>query len=129
MANNKFTMPLAGANAGLDIVPLVAKSDWHDYKDGKRTSDAPMGVKFDVALQGNRLSPLTIKIKGSDPIPQLTDEEISKACAEMKYIYARFSECEVSIYTINGEMKMSSTATGVQLVTEPGKAALKINQQ
>ena len=95
MASNKLEVTLAALNKGQDYAILTGKSPIYSYDNGKRTSDSPIGFKVSVALQGNRLSPLSVKIE---------------------LLVVRFIDCIINIYTINGQMLMSATATGVEIV-------------
>lgn len=106
-------------NGGYEEVILTDKSDWYDYKNGQR-GDTCLGTKYQVVLPGNRLTPLTVKIPGPDPLPQVTDEQLAVACLSRQYAYAVFAECRVMLYAIDG-MVMTATATGVELV-KPGNA-------
>jgi hypothetical protein len=65
----KLVLTLPAVNGGQDAAVLTEKSDLFVYVDGNKTSDVPIGTKFVIALQGNKLSPLTVKIKGNDPLP------------------------------------------------------------
>ncbi len=115
MSTNKINTNLSAINGGQDIVILVAKTVAYPYINGKR-SDAPNGFKFDVALQGNKLTPLSVKIEGVDPLPQVTEEVLTAATVAGKFIYARIIDCTVSIYTMNGNMGMAATAKGIEVL-------------
>lgn len=117
MANNKIETTLAAINGGQEIVILTGKSSGYNYEGGKRTGDTPTHTKIAVALQGNRLAALTVKIEGSaDPLPGVSDEQIAAACSGVKLLAVKFTDCKVSIYSIGGQMVMSATASGVELV-------------
>jgi hypothetical protein len=103
-------------NAGHDVVLLADKGSYFPYENNKRLSDTPLGVKYGVLLPGNRLCALNVKIEGADTSPQLTDEIIAAATEERKYIYVKFTDCSVSLYTMNGTMGMSATAKGVEIL-------------
>ena len=97
---NKLVISLLAVNNGLDYAILTGIS-W----------------KIEVALQGSRLSALTVKVDGAaDPLPEISDEEIEANCASLKLLAARFKECSITVYTINNSMVMSATASGVELV-------------
>jgi hypothetical protein len=59
---------------------------------------------------------LTIKIEGADPLPDITDEQLLELCKQRKYVYVKLLDCIVSIYTMNGNMGMSATAKGAEIV-------------
>ena len=116
MASNKLEVTLAALNKGQDYAILTGKSPIYSYDNGKRTSDSPIGFKVSVALQGNRLSPLSVKIEGkTDPLSKISEEEIEASCTSIE-LFVRFIDCIINIYTINGQMLMSATATGVEIV-------------
>ncbi|MBE7725924.1 MAG: hypothetical protein E7244_16370 [Enterocloster citroniae] len=117
MASNKLEVTLAALNKGQDYAILTGKSPIYSYDNGKRTSDSPIGFKVSVALQGNRLSPLSVKIEGkTDPLSKISEEEIEASCTNIELLVVRFIDCIINIYTINGQMLMSATATGVEIV-------------
>lgn len=113
----KLEIPFAAANGGIDCAVLAGKRFIHSYSEGKRTGDTPTATTFTAAMQGNGFTPLNVKIEGStDPLPGVEDQEIKAACAALKPILVRFKECKVSVYTIEGQMRMSATASGVELI-------------
>lgn len=117
MAKNRMDVSLQAVNNGLDYAILTGKSFYYPYENGKRTDETPLGMKVEVALPGNRLSPLTIKVAGMiDPIPTISDEEIAARCTSTTFVAVRFSDCKVSLYSINGQMVMSATAADAELV-------------
>lgn len=114
---NKVETVFSAINGGQEIAILTSKSSGYAFEGGKRTSDTPTHTKIGVALQGNRLTPLTVKVEGStDPLPSISDEQIAAACLSVKLLAVRFTDCKVSIYSIGGQMVMSATASGVELV-------------
>lgn len=117
MAKNKIEVTLQAVNNGIDYAILTGKSFSYHYENGKRTDETPTGTKVEVALQGNHFSPLTVKIDGMiDPLPEINDEEIEASCTNLKLVAVRFTDCKIALYSINGNMVMSATATGVELV-------------
>lgn len=122
MANNKLNVNLETVNSGQPFAILTGIGPIYKYEGGKRTSETPIGTKISVALQGNRFAPLDVKILNStDPLPNITDEKIQSSCAEVKLIAVRFTDCKISLYSIGGQMVMSATASGVELVNTNGK--------
>lgn len=114
---NKLEVNLPAVNGEQDYAILTGKSPVYPYEGGKRTSETPIGTKVSVALQGNRFAPLDIKIiTATDPLPSVTDEKIEASCANVKLIAVRFVDCKISLYSIGGQMVMSATASGVELV-------------
>lgn len=114
---NKIELPFAASNGGIDTAILTGFKAVHAYANGVRTSDVPTATSIKVALQGNCYEPLNIKIEGSaDLFPGLTDEDIKAACAAMKPYMVRFKNCRVSLYTIDGQLRMSGAADGVELI-------------
>lgn len=116
MAQHKVEVPITAVNNGLDFSILTGISPIYPYENGKRTSDTPIGTKFEVLLPGNRLSPLTVKIEGVvNPLPKISDEELEASCVNLDLIAVRFKDCKVSLYSINGNMVMSAVAKSVEL--------------
>lgn len=117
MANNKLEVSLPAINKGQEFAVLTGKSPIYFYEDGKRTSETPIGTKITVALQGNRFTSLTVKIEGkTDPLPNITDEEIETSLVNIELFVVKFTDCRVTLYNIGGNMVMSATATGVEIV-------------
>lgn len=115
--SNKLEVDLPAVNNGQKFAILTGKSPIYEYKDGKRTSEIPIGEKIRVALQGNRFTPLDVKIlNATDSLPNISDEKIEASCAEIKLIAVQFVDCKISLYSIGGQMAMSATASGVELV-------------
>lgn len=113
----KIEVSLPAVNNGIDYAILTGKSPVYNYENGKRTDETPTGSKVEVALQGNRFSALTVKIDGIiDPLPEISDGDIEKSCTNMTLVAVRFTDCKIALYSINGNMVMSATATGVELV-------------
>jgi hypothetical protein len=110
----KLDLPLAAVNGGHETAILVEKADLFNYVDGKKTGDTPIGKRFTVALFGGKLTSLTVKIKGADPLPNVTDEQITAACAAMKFPIVRFTDCKVTLYPTGGIM--TAEASGVELI-------------
>ena len=114
----KFETTFDSANDGHQYAIITRKRLVYPYENGKRLSDVPIATTITVALQGNCFASLNVKIEGSTEwLTELTNEKIKAACSAMKPYLVRFSNCMVSIYTINGEMRMSATASGVELVS------------
>lgn len=113
-------LTLEGINKGYDWAILSGKAPIFAYENNKRVSDTPVAWRLTVLLPGNMLSPLTVKVtQATDPLPSVTDEKIEAACASLKLLYVRLTECVISVYAIDG-LKMTATASHVELVT-PGK--------
>lgn len=113
----KLEVDLPAVNQGLDFALLVGKSDVFPYENGKRLSNVREGVKLTVALQGARLSPLSIKFN-HDPLPNLTDEQIETACLECNFIYVQIPDCIVNLYSSSsGGIGMTATAQTAKIVT------------
>ena len=120
--NNKLETSFPAVNGGVNWGILTACSPIFAYEGGKKVSDVPIGRKFNFALQGNRFTSLSVKIEGAaDPLPQITDEQLQEACASMKLIAAKPIGGKVTLYSIGGEMVMTATATGIELVNISGK--------
>ena len=118
---NKIETSLTAVNGSQDYAIVTGKADLFQYENGKRISDERIGIKINVVLQGNRLSSLSIKIEGKDPLPNVTDEQIIAACAAKKFIYAKFTDCKITLYTMNGTMGMTAVAKNVELLDTSSK--------
>lgn len=105
---------------GTPYFPIVKKSPIHKYSNGKKVSEEPIGYRILTVCPGARYAALAVRIDSSkDPLPDLTEEDIDKACRSFAPFIVRFSEdCKISLYTIDGQMRMSGTASGVQLVDQ-----------
>ena len=118
----KLEIPFSAANGGLDYAILTGKRAAFPFADGKRTSDTPNATTISVALQGNAFASLNVKIEGgNDPLPGIEDTEIKAACAAMKPAFVRFLGGSVSLYSLDGTMRMSGTASAVEIVSPSGK--------
>ena len=114
----RITTSLEGINRNLSTVFLTGKHDVFPYASGKRISEIKTATKFTGVLPGNCLTPLSVKIEGAtDPLPDISNEKIAEACATMKFIFVRFTDCMVSLYNMNGQLGMTATAHGVSLVS------------
>lgn len=117
----KLEVDLPAVNAGLDYALLVGKADVFPYENGKRTSDVRTGVKLTLALQGSRLSTLTVKFD-HDPLPKITDEEIEEAVMNCKFVFVQIPDCAVNLFSSgSGGIGMTATAETAQIVTLNGK--------
>lgn len=107
-----------GFNAGLSWAILTGKSPAYPYsRDGTRQSDTPDKWRYDIVLPGNRYTPLTVSIEGSeDLLADITDEQIIEACASLRPILVSVENSFVKIFTIKGEQKMTATASNIILV-------------
>ena len=113
----KLEVSLPAVNNGLDYGILCDKSPIYAYENGKKVNEIPIGTKVDVVLPGNHFQPLTVKIEGNpNALPEISSEEIGAACEELKLLAVRFIDCKIALYSINGQMVMSASATAVELV-------------
>lgn len=113
---SKLETTLDGLNNGENLAILTGKNENFDYnKDGKKTSDTPIGFKYTAVLPGSRLSAITVKIAGADQLANITDEQINEALAAKKFIWVKFTNCKVTIYNIGESMIMSALAKGIEL--------------
>lgn len=122
MANNKLDTNLPAVNGGQDFAILTGISPIYKYEGGKRVGETPIGTKISVVLQGNRFTPLDVKIlNATDPLPNITDEKIQASCAEVKLIAVRFTDCKISLYSIGGQMVLSAISNGAEIMNTSGK--------
>lgn len=114
---NKLIVTLATVNGGLDYCILTAKAPIPLYENGTKLKKSG-GTKLSVLLQGNRFTPLNVKIEGDNNVlPNLTDEQINDACLSLKLIPVRFTDCKITLYSINNNMIMSATASGCEILS------------
>lgn len=111
----RIGVPLEAVNDGHKFAALQSKEPVNVYVNGHRT-DEITGTGYNILLQGNGYIPIKIKIDGADKLPELTDEAIRAACSAMKPYLVRFTDCKIDIYDYKGELGMSGTASGIQLV-------------
>lgn len=115
--SNKLEVNLEAVNGGQSWAILTGVSPIYQFEDGKRKNDTPTGTKISLALQGNRFSPLTVKIEGNaNALPSVTDEQINAACSGVKLLAVKFADCKIALYSIKDQMIMSATATSAELV-------------
>lgn len=122
----KIQSTLEGVNGGLSESILTGKIPVPAYDtNGKKISDIPVAHKITVALLGNRLTPLTVKIEGSaDPLPKIMEQDIDISCRGENgadFIYVSFKNATVSLYSIGGNMVMSGKSDAVQVLPPAGK--------
>ena len=113
---NNFTTTLPAVNGGFDTCILCGKQDLKNYVEGKPVGDVPIAVKFTVALHGAKLAPLTVRIENYNRFSKILDEQISEACATQKFIMVRFADCIVKLYTTNGQIQMTASASDMEIV-------------
>ena len=116
MANNKLEVMLPGINSGLDFVILTGRTAIFSYENGQKT-DKVIGEKFSAVLPGFRYHALDIKVSTTGFLPNITDEQIQASCTALKPIFVKFADCKVAAYSIGGNMVMSATASGVEVVS------------
>lgn len=119
--NNKLEITFPAANGGVNWAVLTGIEPRYTYEGGKKVGENPIGYKVNFALQSNRFKSLSVKVDGGNPLSDVTDEQIQEACSSMKLIAAKPVGCKVTLYSIGGEMVMSATATGIELVNASGK--------
>ena len=109
--------PFIAVNAGFDYAPLVSKKPLYSVDaNGNRTSDAPIGIRLTVALQGNRFEQLRVKFN-TDPLPTVTDEAIETALQQLTPILIKLPDTQVKLYQGTGGLGMTGTGTTAQVVT------------
>lgn len=111
---NRLTTSIPAINNGSDTLILVGKFDLFNFSEGKKTEK--VGTKLSCVTPGNRLSDITVKIEGVDPLPQISDDDIVKAVSSMAFPLVRLTNAVVSLYTMNGTLGMTVTAEGATLV-------------
>jgi hypothetical protein len=112
---NRIKTTLEAVNGGFPYILLSGKGDIFTFENGKRTSNVPIGKRLDGCMQGNKMTPISIKVEGTDPLPDVTDEQILELCKQRKYLYIKLLDCVVTIYTMNGNMGMSAVASGAEI--------------
>jgi hypothetical protein len=112
---NRIETTIEAVNGGFPYILLTGKSDIFPFDNGKRTSNVPTGTRLNGCMQGNKLTPITIKVEGADPLPDVTDEQISELCKQRKYLYIKPADCVVLLYTMNGSLGISANAKSVAI--------------
>ncbi|MBP8641214.1 MAG: hypothetical protein KBI01_10030 [Oscillospiraceae bacterium] len=120
---SKLLLVLAAINGGMDFAVLVGKAPYRNYMNDK-PSEEIIGYRYDIALQGNRLTTLSVKIEGADTSPHLTDEMIALATTEGRYIYCKFEDFAAKMYQIRQE-PIRFTATAKKIILLDSKEAAK----
>ena len=115
-----FTLSIKAANEGMDRVIVTSKEPLHEY--GKDDED-PIGVKFNAVLQSNKYQQLSVKIRGEDPLSDITDEAIKAANDSGAPILLSFDDCVARAGVFNGNFTFSASAKGVRLATPNQPAA------
>lgn len=114
LQNLSFSIPLI--NSGIEQAILVDKSPVFQYENRKKVSENPIGTRYIVALQGNLLTTIAVKVEGADSLKNLKPDYIQDQTSASNFIYVEFAESVVKIYTINGEQKFSASAKSISLV-------------
>lgn len=113
----KIKTNLEAVNSGFPYAILVGKSETFEYENGKR-AEAASGVKLNLALQGARFTQLNVKFE-KDPLLDITDEAIGKACEQNRLIFVKPTDCEVNLYRSDNGIGMTATASGAEIITPP----------
>ncbi|MCI9468073.1 MAG: hypothetical protein HFG45_02080 [Oscillospiraceae bacterium] len=116
MMMRRVTSTLEAVNSGMNYAMLLEKADVYDWKDGKRVSDTPIGVRLTLALPGARMLTLPVKFP-LDPLPKLTDEKIEEATASCNFLFVQIPDCIVTLYNKDSGIGMTATAETAQIVT------------
>lgn len=116
----KMKVNLAAINGGVDFALLAGKDEMFAYENGRRVSDAPIGVKLRLILQNNRMETLAVKFP-SDPLPKVTDEAIAEACSACRFMFVKVPDCDVNLFSgsSGNGIGMSATAQTAQVVPAP----------
>lgn len=118
---NKIETTLSAINGGDNTAILAEKADIYPYQNGQRTSNDPIGVRLTVILPGYRLSALSVRIEGDDPIPEISNEQLADLCRQRRFTYIELIDCKVSIYSQNARMGMSSVAKSAKIIAKKEK--------
>ena len=110
MAKLDINLNIPSINNGTDKVILTGKNEGEDQKTKE------IVTRYSVALPGNRLNAMTVKIKGKDMLATIKDDEISTGIANGKHIFVTFEGCQIKLYVIDGNQILSATATGVKII-------------
>jgi len=121
-SNNSMETIIEAVNGGFPYVLLSGKSDYFTYVNNQR-SNAPTGKQLDVCLQGNKMKTISIKVEGADPLPDVSDEQITNLCKQKKYLYVKLHDCVVTLKSKGGfngssTLQMSAVAKGAEIVDE-----------
>jgi hypothetical protein len=105
-----LTLTVPVVNNGLEKLILTAKNEGEDAKTKE------IITRYSVALPGNRLSPMTVKIRGKDALSTIKDEDIVAGLANSKHIFVTLENCQIKFYVIDGNQILSAAATGIKVV-------------
>lgn len=110
------TFPINIYNGSLEWFILSGLTPVYNYVDKQRQGDTPIAWRVNVALPGNSLAPLSVKIEGPTRPLAVTDEQITDSLASLRFVLVNFVEGQVRLYTMNGKIQASASAHSVELV-------------
>ncbi len=115
MAKQKRTTP-EGVNGGQSVFILTGKTPIYKYENKRRISDTPIAIRYSCAAQGDRFTPINVQIDGADPLPNISDDDLLEACANLRPIFGRFVKGVMKITSVDDNLITSGVATGIELV-------------
>lgn len=108
--------PFSVYNSGLDWSILTGLAPCFQYVNKQKQGDTPIAWKVETALPGNGMEKVGVRIDGSVCPLNITDEQISESLVQLDFILIRFAEGKVQLYSRDGKIEVTATATGVSIV-------------
>lgn len=108
--------PLPVYNSGLDWSILTGITPCFQYINKQKQGDTPIAWKVETALPGNGMEKVGVRIEGSVCPLDITDEQISESLVQLDFILIRFADGKVQLYSRDGKIEATATATGVSIV-------------
>ena len=112
---------LGAINRGRDEAVLTGLVPVLEYDTNRKPiGTEPIAWRVEVALQGNKLRPASVKITGKKPPLPITDEEIQNGLDQDSPVLrlVSFEDYSAKIFNINGEQVISATAKAAILVDD-----------
>lgn len=113
-------LALPALNNGKTTAILTALNISREYEDGKATGKN-LGFTYTIALPGNQLEKISVKIPGDTPL--MEQEAIDAATASMNFVLVEFTNFKARSYQnfTTKELLWTATADGIKLAVIGGK--------
>lgn len=108
--------PLSVYNSGFDWSILTGLIPCFQYVNKQKQGDAPVAWKVETALPGNGMEKVGVRIEGSVCPLNITDQQIAESLIQLDFILIRFDDGKVQLYSRDGKIEATATATGVSIV-------------
>ena len=118
-----FKVPIKFANCNNEKIFVISKEPYRAFDDESSSKGDVIGMKYGAVLQNNGFQQLTIKVKGEDQLPKITNEDLQSANNDGTPVLLIFEGCDVKCGAFNGREYVSANATGVKVVTKAAAPA------